>query len=612
MDFQAFQGLVKQIKVGKQLPDAVYVHESALTLVPEQLQSLLQRILKGLKVKEGSWNLVKFSKRDFRLTLLHYPDFDTYAYPALALSTTIDLSHLQVRKADYSSSDNPPILHRKETFVGQTYPLYDQFKAITEEGEQAGLFEKPRNIGFRKNWERLIRTKSLALDDQGRLIGEPQANDIATDDIQVHRHLTAIERHKLSAPFQLLAKYGYLEGQYSVLDYGCGKGDDYRELEAHGLDVSAWDPVYHPEGELNPSDIVNLGFVINVIEDRKERDATLAAAFQKTSKLLIVSAMVAGEAVIAQFTPYKDGIVTSRNTFQKYYSQAELKEYIASVLDITPVALGQGIFAVFKDAIAEQEFLLERQHYNRAWKQQTTKPLSTPSTVLTDTKFEANKTLFEHFWQTCLDLGRAPANTEFEFSDRIRSIAGSHKKAFDALLERYGESTYKQAKRARKEDLLVYFSLGLFDKRKAYSAMPERLKRDIKAFFGSHARAIDLATDLLFSLGNPQLIEETCLESYERIGVGTVNEGHSYIFPQERLGDVTPELRAYVGCAMQIFGDIEGFQEIKAHFTSSKVSFMRYDGWHQQQPTLKERIKVNLRAADVDYFDHSNEFSALN
>ena len=31
---------------------------------------------------------------------------------------------------------------------------------------------------------------------------------------------------------QILARHDYLNGDQSILDYGCGKGDDIRELEA--------------------------------------------------------------------------------------------------------------------------------------------------------------------------------------------------------------------------------------------------------------------------------------------------------------------------------------------------------------------------------------------
>ncbi|MEL0635133.1 hypothetical protein V6237_20635, partial [Pseudoalteromonas carrageenovora] len=60
----------------------------------------------------------------------------------------------------------------------------------------------------------------------------------------IQRHLTAINRDRLSAPFQKLSKYGYLNGDYSILDNGCGLADDATELEAHGVNINAWDPVH--------------------------------------------------------------------------------------------------------------------------------------------------------------------------------------------------------------------------------------------------------------------------------------------------------------------------------------------------------------------------------
>ena len=46
-----------------------------------------------------------------------------------------------------------------------------------------------------------------------------------------------------------------------------------------------------------------------------------------------------------------------------------------------------------------------------------------------------HKALFEHFWETTLELGRIPANSEFEDSERLRRVVGSHKKAFDSMFE---------------------------------------------------------------------------------------------------------------------------------------------------------------------------------
>ena len=48
-----------------------------------------------------------------------------------------------------------------------------------------------------------------------------------------------------------------------------------RFLDGLGIDVVGWDPNFRPEGERLPSDIVNLGYVVNVIEDRDERNEAL-------------------------------------------------------------------------------------------------------------------------------------------------------------------------------------------------------------------------------------------------------------------------------------------------------------------------------------------------
>jgi DNA phosphorothioation-associated putative methyltransferase len=611
MDFPEFKDLVKRIAVGKQLPDSVYVHESALHTVPESLASLTLRVASALKVNDDSWNIIKFNKRDFKVTFLHYPEFETYAYPPLKLSTTVDLQKLSSRIGNYSGSDNPPILHRKETFVTTDYPLHEEFCSSTQEGEAIGLYENTRAIGFKQNWERLIKNKGYKLDENGRLHKQEKlekANSIILPEGSIDRHKTAIDRNSLSQPMQALARHNYFNGDYSILDYGCGKGDDLRELEAHGIDASGWDPVHRSEGTLVNSDIVNLGFVLNVIEDKPERDETLKRAWGYTDKLLIVSVMIAGDRHIEQFQPYKDGIVTTRNTFQKYYSQGEFRNYIEETAGENAIAVGQGIFIIFKDKIEEQLFLVERQHIRRAWKQKTQREIKQHTPKIKKDLIDKHLSLFTDFWEASLDLGRIPANSEFEFSDQIRRVAGSHNKAHNALLEHFGTKLFEEAKQKRREDLLVYFSLAQFEKRKAQNKMPDSLKRDLKAFFNSYNSAIDEAKELLFSVGDPYTIEKACNKAYEDIGCGELADGHSFTFHKDYLGDIPPELRVYIGCATQLYGDTDDMHLIKAHIRSGKVSLMRYEKWESETPMLIERIKIKLRELDVDFFDYVGEF----
>ena len=519
-------------------------------------------------------------------------------------------------------------MHRKETLISFDHKDITNFLEITREGEAIGLYENTNKIGFKKNWEKLIQSKGYQLDKKGRLIAlteetsetSPEQKESADKklpllrerehkEVKVERHLTAIDRNKLSSPMQALARHGYLDGDYKLLDYGCGKGDDAHELEVHGLDVASWDPVHHPHGDRINSDIVNLGFVINVIEDRNERNETIKTAYSYAEKMIIISAMVAGESIIRQFTPYKDGIITSRNTFQKYFTQGELKGYIESVLKESAIAIGQGIFVVFKDKLEEQLFLIDRQNTRKQWRQRTFKVReSIDSTEKAKRIIDRNLSLFTDFWHQCLELGRIPTNSEFEFSEDIRRLIGSHNKAHQALVNYFGEEAFIEAEVRKKEDLIVYFALGLFEKRKYQSRMPESLKRDIKYFFGNKKSTDEMAISYLYSVGNPVLIEEKSIEAYKKHQIGEWNEHHSWVIPREQLDNLLPELRIYVGCATQLYGDIDKFNLIKIHFTSGKVSLLRYKDWSIDIPMLIERVKIKLREQDIDFFDYVGEF----
>lgn len=613
MNFIEYKNLVIKLTIGKKLPNSIYIHKSQIKLLPSMLGNLTLKTAETFKITPSSWNIIKFQKRDFKISYLYYPEFNKYAYPALKNSRTVDLMKGNVKVSNYSKSKNPPILHRKETFVDDNYKHTHLFREITAEGEAIGLYENIRSIGFKNNWELLIACKGYYLDEFGRL--HPKTKELNTDNgsdlkVEVKRHKTAIARDHLSAPMKLLAKYGFLDGQFSILDYGCGRGDDIKELEAHGNECIGWDPVFSPDTPRVACDIVNLGYVLNVIEDRNERAETLKNAWKYASKMLIASVMVAGESVTRQFQPYKDGVITKINTFQKYYSQSEFRSYLESILGVSAIAVGQGIFVLFKDADMEQDFLIARQHVKRDWKQLTLRKHRIQKNLVTIETIEKNQALFDDFWGTILDLGRPPANDEFEFTDQLRRVAKSNKQAFNVALNHYGEEIYEQAIDLRKNDLLLYFALGLFERRQAYTHMPNGLKRDIKIFFDSYKNAIDIATTALYSVGNPRLIEAKANEAFNTLKTGDFLEGHSWTIHRSSIQSLPVELRIYIGCGTQLYGDIDAFNLVKIHFTSGKVSLMRYDDWAKDKPMLVERVKIKLRELDVDFFDYGAKFDS--
>ena len=604
MNEELFAELTSQIKVGKQLPDAIYLHKDSFSALPKVLTQFILAVAKAVNLDEEDWNLVKLFKKEFRLSLLHYPDFYTDSYPALEQSLNVDLSKLSHKITGYRESENPPILHRKETMVLPTSEYYEHFVSLTQEGENAGLYENSRLIGFKRSWENLIARHGYELVD-GRLF---RCSSVTTqEEAGIDRHRTAIVRHELSAPMKTLVKHGYLRGEHSIFDYGCGRGDDLRELEAHGLDALGWDPNFQPDNDKSNSDIVNIGFVLNVIEDQDERLDALLGAWELADKFLVVSVMLANENYIAQFKPYKDGVITSRNTFQKYYAQSEIKAYIERSLQEDAITVAPGIFYIFKDKLEEQQYLQSKYKRHHKWQQ-----LTSPEPIEAKNKAKLliiqHQDLFNDFWNTCLELGRIPANDEFEQSDKIRELVGSHRKIFNLLQEMCDTQEFEQAEKSRKEDLLLYFAMGLFEKRKPYTQQPEPLKRDIKALFDDYKTAINLAAELLFAIADTDLIHQQCEKAHGLLPASLLNKGHSLILHRDFIDDLPLLLRVYVGAGLQMYGELdEEIDLVKIHITSGKLTLTAYDDFEKSVPFLVERIKIKMAEQDIDFFDYVNE-----
>lgn len=229
----------------------------------------------------------------------------------------------------------------------------------------------------------------------------------------VQRHRTAINRSGLSRPFQYLARHGFLDGDNRVFDYGCGRGGDLELLRGNGIQAAGWDPHFAPDQPLEAADVVNLGFVINVVEDARERGEALSKAF-----VLAVSAMLGKDSFFDAGRSFEDGIITSRDTFQKYFTQTELKDYIESVLQAEAIAVGPGVFFVFKDKSAEQRFLLRRQE--RVWADSAVAHLLTCRREITPTGRRVRQVreladeVLQALWGKALELGRVPRTDELE------------------------------------------------------------------------------------------------------------------------------------------------------------------------------------------------------
>ena len=94
---------------------------------------------------------------------------------------------------------------------------------------------------------------------------------------------------------------------------------------------SGWDPVHRPGGDRNQADVVNLGYVINVIEDPQERQQVIQRAWELCNTVLSVAAQVEFAAPEKVYAVHGDDIVTSRRTFQNCDNRYELRDYLRTV-----------------------------------------------------------------------------------------------------------------------------------------------------------------------------------------------------------------------------------------------------------------------------------------
>lgn len=606
MDRETFRKTVAKLPYGKRLPTALYVLRPSDGSLPPELTDAVRRAEIAC-APDPSWNILKLHSDQFALTFLSYRDFDTDPHPALAEATKINLSTGSVVRTDYRSRPNPPILHRKETFLPVGDPRGPLFAALTKQEEDAGLFRDPSRIGHRLQWQTQIKRHGLGYDGHVLVKGAGNSHNESLHSAElpvVERHRTAIKRYDLSKPVKILLEHGLLRKNKTFFDYGCGHGMDVEALRGLGYNASGWDPAFHPKAPKTGADVVNLGYVLNVIENPAERMAALREAYGLANQLLLVSTLVAGQETDAHVRPYGDGFLTKTNTFQKFYVPGELETVIEESLDAEVSTLALGVCAVFRNPDEAELFEAGRNRRRIDWSEigahlKFSVPTKTERRRVG--RYELHKDLFDEFWRTILDLGRLPEIGEFDRLLEVRNAGGSLKKALALVTVQNGPEFLELARKARTEDALVYLAMTNFRKHFLRREIPLRTKNDIRAFFGDVPTAKAQARELLFAAGDPGEIDLAC----EAVEVGWQDQ-NSLIVHRTLLDRLPPILRIYVYCAAHRYGDPAQADLIKIHKHSGKVTFQHYDDFEGKAlPELQTRIKVSLRSLFVEVFDHT-------
>ncbi len=404
----------------------------------------------------------------------------------------------------------------------------------------------------------------------------------------VARHRTAIARGgALSRPVRTAIAAGLLTTDDNFFDYGCGRGEDINILKRIGYRCNGWDPTHRPDTAHSPASVVNLGFVINVIENPAERQEAMQSAWNLAERVLVVAARSPMDSRRLTGEEFGDGCLTSASTFQKQYSQTELRDWIQLSLNVDPVAAAPGVFFVFRDELKRQEYLARRYRRRR----------SAPKITKSERLFEEHRELAEDLMDFITDHGRLPSEWEFERFADIGDAFGSIKRAFAVIRRITGQDQWAVIREDRMGELLMQFALQRFTKRPRFSELPPDIQLDVREFFSSYKNACEQADQLLFQAGDMDAIDSAMTAS--PVGKRTGNALYVHV---DALHELPLLLRVYEGCAKAYIGDIVEANILKLHRQSPRVSYLQYPEFDTDpHPALAESFLVKMGGLRVSY-----------
>ncbi len=412
-----------------------------------------------------------------------------------------------------------------------------------------------------------------------------------SDDLStvVNRHRTAIRRYRYSRPISMALSHGLITSKSTFFDYGCGHGEDVRLLKDFGVTASGWDPYHCPNTPFQTAEVVNLGYVLNVIEDAQERRKTLVDAYELADRLLVVAVRV--DRSLESAAECADGLVTRAGTFQKIYSQDEFRLYLQDVLGQRAHMASLGIAYIFKDAGAEAEYLATLSFCS-----------STASRFEVVEQFALDP-LAQRYLEKFRELARPPLSVEFPEIASIYERFGSPERIRKISEKLLNSTALRQAQESKRQDILTYLAMirlqGLNPP--PLSALPKDVQADIKSLWRSYAGAIAEGTSFLFKLGDPETISRECRAA----PMGKKLPEDLYVH-RSIIDQLPPLLRLLAFAARQIVGEVE-HDIIKLSTHGRSVSFLKYKDFEEvAHPELEYSVRVFLPKASYTVRQYSN------
>jgi DNA phosphorothioation-associated putative methyltransferase len=394
------------------------------------------------------------------------------------------------------------------------------------------------------------------------------------------RWLTAISRSRLSVPArQAVIDHQIVPGR-TVLDYGCGRGDDVRGLRSMQFAVSGWDPHYFPDSPQDPADVVLMTYVLNVIEDPEERRQTLARAWRLAGCALVVSTRLVWERNKVSGSHIADGVLTSKGTFQHLFRPSELHDLVRDVTGVRCVSAAPGVVYAFREDSERIAFLARRIVPEAEWLA-SADTASAIASVVDSTERRGRVPRLEEMPAALSELLANLQNSELQ--RLVRRSADREKVAEGVKRTTLGT--------------LLFLAVEVFNGRGPFGSLPLPIQLDIRACFSSYNEACRRADRLLLKLRDDTYVRNAMRAST----VGKLTPTALYVH-RRAVSQMATVLRLYEHCAAIAAGRPREWTLVKLKHQGRAVSWLDYPDFDTDpHPRLRSSYSVEMRELETKY-----------
>ncbi|XVQ86792.1 DNA phosphorothioation-associated putative methyltransferase [Microbispora siamensis] len=387
------------------------------------------------------------------------------------------------------------------------------------------------------------------------------------------RRLTAIGRTTMSVAARQAVVDGEVNSSTSVLDYGSGRGGDVRGLREMRFQAEGWDPYYASETAPQPADVVLLTYVLNIIEDTKERREALQAAWGLAERLLVVTTRLTWDRSKVRGQQYEDGVLTSRRTFQHLFSPGELRAYVEETTGVRCVSAAPGIVYAFKGDDARLTYLARKIVPHVAWLASG----DTGSAIASVVDYTQRR-------------GRLPQLEEMP-TEMVKLLAHLQPKELQRIVRKAADPEKVDAGvKASTLSTLLFLAVELFNGRGPYSSLPISLQLDVRSFFSSYKEACMRADRLLLKLRDDAYVRGAMQAS----NVGKLTPTALYVH-RRAIDQMPTVLRLYEHCASIAAGRPPSWSVAKLRHQGRAVSWLDYPEFDTDpHPKLRSSYMVDL------------------